>query len=107
MSVFPLVVLLCYLGVVCSFVRSFWFLGLAVWWFASAVVVVWVLWVKPSIEKNKAAAAEKARQELQAAEIGPFPRGDEADYVVVSPYEPVDSEKRPWWKPRSSSSDMD
>jgi hypothetical protein len=73
---------------------------LAVWWFASAAAVIWALWIKPASDKRKAELAEKRRKEAEAAEIGPFSRGDEADYVIVSPYEPVDSEKRPWWKPR-------
>ena len=99
-SVFPLVVLLCYLGTICLFVRSFWFVGLAVWWFASAAAVVWILWVKPSMDSSRARAAEKRKSETNGSVSAEFPRGDEADYVVVSPYEPLDSEKRPWWKPR-------
>lgn len=99
-SVFPLVILLCYLGAVCLFVQSFWFTGLAVWWFASAAVVIGLLWIHPIfIRRAEKTEIDKQKADSDSLNAG-YPSGDSADYVVVSPYEPADSDQRPWWKPR-------
>lgn len=100
-EILPLVVVLCYLGVISSFVDSTWFKILAIWWFGSAVAVTWFLWLGPALaSKRQSDINATSDMESTNPQGDGFPGGDEADYVIVSPYEQADSDRRPWWKPR-------
>jgi hypothetical protein len=100
-EILPFFVALLYLGIVSAFIGRTWATILSVWWLSSAIAVAGVFWLIPFYIKTKSAAEECERQKTREDQSpGDYPGGDDADYVVVSPYEPVDSDQRPWWKRR-------
>lgn len=100
-EILPFFLVMLYLGTVFSFVDRTWATILSVWWLGSAIAVAAVFWVVPYYAKAKSASEERKKEQTQDdLSVSGYPGGDDADYVVVSPYEPVDSEQRPWWKRR-------
>ncbi|MBI5266678.1 MAG: hypothetical protein HY851_05535 [candidate division Zixibacteria bacterium] len=62
------------------------------------------VWIWPFVAKLKA-QRETGRRNKDDGQGPQFPGDDEADYRVVSPYEPPDSGNRPWWRRRRGSKD--
>jgi len=61
-------------------------------------VAIWA-WIRPIVSKLRQ-RSERRRKDKDNDEGPRFPREDEADFQVVSPYDPPDSGGRPWWRRR-------
>jgi len=97
----PVFVISVYFGTVCLCIDSFWAGIASIWWYVWAVVVAVFFWIWPAYVSSLEATfnRKEKRRKMQDTATG-FPEGDEADFRVVSPYAPVDSGRKPWWRPR-------
>jgi len=101
----PVTVLLLYLGFVCLFIGRVGTYFAAGWCWAWALVLITMFAVVPAYREaqKKAAERRKKREEKEAAKTQ-YAGDDAADFKIVSPYEPLDSNRRPWWRRRDRGS---